>query len=152
MEITLTTSKQSVMDEVAQATAYMGGKAVGDDTAYERISTVDEDVSELDVFFNEGRTKLTEAFARHISAEGMGEDGDTYTLGVRVTDKFNIALLPSMDLGLFNFFVHWILFRWYEFTRPEVAEQEMLKCQDYMDMLKKQSNYSNVFTRKISVF
>lgn len=152
MEIVLTTSKPSVMGEVAQATAYMGGKAVDDDTAYERISTVDEDVSELDVFFDEGRTKLTEAFTRHVTQEGMEEDGETYALGLRVTDKFNLALMPSLNLSLFNFMVHWILFRWYEYTKPELAEQEFLKCQGYMDMLKKQSNYTNVFERKISTF
>lgn len=137
------------MDEVAQVTAYVGAKKVGDDTAYERISTVDEDISELDVLFDECRAELVLFFKRYLVTEGMNDD--KYELCVEAPESFNEALVPGMNIALFNYYVHGILGRWFELTDKERSDAEYLKAANYLDGVKKNAFGNTCFTRKISV-
>lgn len=76
MEITLTVNQQDVLKEVAQTTSYTGAKMDDDANAYERISTVDEDQSELQRFWDESRAEVAQTFIRMLASEGM-ESGST---------------------------------------------------------------------------
>lgn len=139
------------MGEVAQATAYIGAKKVDDDDAYERISTIDEDDPELTVFFDEGRANLVSAFMQYLKSEGMESDDEHYFITLNVSDKFNLAVQPAMQIALFNYYVHWILYRWYMITYPDMAADEFLKTESLIASLQKQAYFTRIFTRKISV-
>lgn len=119
MEITLSIKKSEVLREVAQTTSYTGAKMDDDDKAYERISTVDEDQSELQRFWDESRAEVAQTFIRMLSSEGM--DGDNYNLVLNVSVSFDPALLPGMQLGLFSYFVQSITSKWYVFTNKKEA-------------------------------
>lgn len=119
MEITLTISKSDVLKEVAQTTSYTGAKKVGDDGALNRIATVDEDQPELQRFWDESRAEVAQTFIRLLANEGMS--GDNYQLKLNVSVSFDMSLLPSMQLGLFSYFVQNITGKWYVFTNKEEA-------------------------------
>lgn len=119
MEITLTVNQKSVLDEVAQTTSYAGAKMDDDTSAYERISTVDEDQNELQRFWDESRAEVAQTFIRMLASEGM-EDGE-YRLKLNVSVSFDTALLPSMQLGLFSYFVQSIAAKWYVYTNKKEA-------------------------------
>lgn len=119
MEITLTVNQKSVLDEVAQTTSYTGAKMDDDTSAYERISTVDEDQNELQRFWDESRAEVAQTFIRMLASEGM-EDGE-YRLKLNVSVSFDTALLPSMQLGLFSYFVQSIAAKWYVYTNKKEA-------------------------------
>lgn len=119
MEITLTISKPDVLKEVAQTTSYTGAKKVGDDGALDRIATVDEDQPELQRFWDESRAEVAQTFIRLLANEGMS--GDNYQLKLNVSVSFDMSLLPSMQLGLFSYFVQNITSKWYVFTNKEEA-------------------------------
>lgn len=119
MEITLTIKQSDVFNEVAQTTSYTGAKMDGDENAFKRISTVDEDQPELQRFWNESRAEVAQAFISLLSSEGMS--GDNYSLVLNVSGLFDTALLPSMQLGLFSFFVQNITAKWYVFTNKNEA-------------------------------
>lgn len=74
MEITLSISKEDVMQEVAVTTAYTGGKMDNDDNALHRISTVDEDENHLDRFWEESRADICQELIGLVSFEGMVKD------------------------------------------------------------------------------
>ena len=61
-EIELTVQKASVYDEVAKTTSYTGAKMTGDDDAYERIFTTDDDRMMLERFWVEACSAVTEQF------------------------------------------------------------------------------------------
>lgn len=105
MNVILSISKSAVFNEVAQTTSYTGAKMDDDANAYERITTVDEDQSELKRFWDESRAEVAQAFIRMLVSEGMAEDGDTYNLVLNVSVAFDNALQPGMELGLFSYFV-----------------------------------------------
>lgn len=74
MEITLSISKEDVMQEVAVTTAYTGGKMDNDDNALYRISTVDEDENHLERFWEESRADICQELIGLVSLEGMVKD------------------------------------------------------------------------------
>lgn len=119
MEITLTISQSAVLDEVSQTSSYTGTKKDSDEKAYDRIRTTEEDKSELLRFWNECRAEVAQTFIRMLVQEGMAEDGDTYDLVLNVSVAFDRALLPSMQLGLFSYFVQSIAAKWYMYSNKE---------------------------------
>lgn len=122
MEITLTISKGDVLAEVAQTSSYTGDKMVGDDGAYDRISTVDENESELQRFWNESRAEVAQTFKTLLKSEGMNaDDADQYDLVLNVSEAFDTALLPGMELGLFSYFVQNIVGKWYVYCNKGEA-------------------------------
>lgn len=121
MEITLSIKQSDVFREVAQTTSYTGAKMDDDANAYERITTVDEDQTELKRFWDESRAEVAQAFLRMLVSEGMVQDDDTYNLVLNVSVAFDSALQPGMELGLFSYFVQSITAKWYVFTNKKEA-------------------------------
>lgn len=119
MDITISISQSEVFKEVAQTTSYTGAKMDDDANAYERITTVDDDQSELKRFWDESRAEVAQIFIRMLTSEGM--DGDVYNLILNVSCAFDNALLPGMQLGLFSYFVQSITAKWYVFTNKKEA-------------------------------
>lgn len=121
MEITLSIKQSEVFKEVAQTTSYTGAKMDDDANAYERISTTDENTPELIRFWDESRAEVAQMFIRMLNSEGMATDGDTYNLVLNVSAAFDTALQPSMQLGLFSYFVQSIAAKWYVYTNKKEA-------------------------------
>lgn len=103
MEITLSIRKENVMREVAVTTAYTGGKMDKDENALDRISTVDEDESHLERFWDESRADLSQELLELVTFEGLRNETD-YEVRLNVSKSFEDALLPSMNKSLYSFF------------------------------------------------
>lgn len=123
MEVTLSVKQSEVFKEVAQTTAYTGAKMDDDANAYERVATVDEDQPELKRFWDESRAEIAKTFISMLVGEGMAEDGDTYELVLNVSVAFDTALQPSMELGLFSYFVQSITAKWYVYANKKEASE-----------------------------
>ena len=152
MNITLIIQQSKVYAEVAQTTEYTGDRMVGDDGSYERIRTTDVDNDELQRFWNECRAEIAESFQRKLVSEGMyasassttpTADGDYYKLTLDVASAlggfgagFNTSLLPSMELGLFSYFVQGIAARWYTYTNKGEAEPYAVKAAALLEDVK----------------
>ena len=133
--------------EVAQTTSYTGAKMDDDANAYERISTVDEDQSELKRFWDESRAEVAQAFRRMLVSEGMSEDGDTYQLVLNVSVSFDDALLPGMELGLFSYFVQSITAKWYVFVNKKEAGDFATVGKGILDDVKEKAFFKKKPTR-----
>lgn len=97
MEITLSISKEDVMQEIAVTTAYTGGKMDNDEKALHRISTVDEDENHLERFWEESRADLCQELIGLVTFEGMVND--TIIIGpvdpVKPIDQTGTTPAPS---------------------------------------------------------
>ena len=147
MSITLTITKSEVFAEVAQTTTYTGAKIDDDANAYDRIRTVDEDQSELQRFWDESRAEVAQAFIRMLVSEGMAANGDTYNVVLNVSVNFDNALLPSMQLSLFSFFVQNIAAKWYAYTNKKEEVDVVRKAKALLDDVKEKSLYKKRPTR-----
>ena len=174
MEIALTIKKEDVMQEVAVTTAYTGGKMDGDENALHRISTVDEDETHLERFWEESRADLCQELIGLVSFEGMVNDISVrptetapssrtapeptivlpnllkkshYELRLDVSKSFDEALLPSMKLSLFSYFVHSIVAKWYIYTNKTEAGDYADKAATLLDDIHRKAVYKKKPTR-----
>lgn len=145
MEITLQISKSAVLQEVAQTTNYTGAKMDDDEKAYDRISVVDEDNSELQRFWDESRAEVAKAFIRLLVSEGM--NGDNYELKLNVSVSFDDSLQPSMELGLFSYFVQSITAKWYVYTNKKEAGTFDERGSELLQEVKEKAYYKKMPTR-----
>lgn len=160
MEITLTINKEEVMREVAVTTAYTGGKMENDENAPERIPTVDEDESHLERFWEECRADICQELIGLVTFEGMTHDipkpidpiesvrtpvsalpKQRYELRLDVSKSFDEALLPSMRLSLFSYFVQSIAARWYVYTNKGEAGEYADKAATLLDDIHRKALY-----------
>jgi hypothetical protein len=123
-------NKQEVYTEVAQTSSYTGAKMDDDATAFDRISTTDEDQSQLERFWNETCVSVSEVMRRFLSDEGDAYtvSGDTktyvgYSFTFEFSSSFDTKLLPSMQKELFSFFVMNITAKWYGFTNKKESSE-----------------------------
>lgn len=169
MEITLTISKEDVMKEVAVTTAYTGGKMDTDENAFSRISTVDEDETHLERFWEECRADLCQELIGLVTFEGMTlqtvQQADpnvpmvtaidlpnvalqkVYQVKLDVSRAFDSALLPSMRLSLFSYFVHGIAAKWYIYTNKSEAGDYADKASTLLDDIHRKALYKKKPTR-----
>lgn len=151
MEITLRIDKGGVLAEVAQATAYTGAKATGGDVeeTFKRISTVDEDDSELARFWDESRADICQELIGLVAEEGETGAGGDYELRLRVSNSFDEALLESMEISLFSYFVQSIASKWYVYTNKEEAGAYADKAQTLLDDIHRKAVYKKRPTRPV---
>lgn len=158
MEITLSIQKEDVMKEIAVTTAYTGGKK--DEEALHRISTVDEDEAHLERFWEESRADLCQELIGLVTFEGMVNNITTnpidlpilqtfqhYELRLDVSKSFDEALLPSMKLSLFSYFVHSIVAKWYIYTNKDEAGDYADKASTLLDDIHRKAVYKKKPTR-----
>lgn len=158
--VTLTINQQEVYNEVYAKTNYVSAKMVDEEgnegTSIDRISTIDEDKPELDMFWDECREYLVEQFQTMLVEEGMrepneGEETLNYSFTVGVQDGFNQALLPTAQIGLFNYFVYGILGRWFMYTNKDEAAAYLTMSEDRLGGVKSKLT-KRIFTRKMNPF
>lgn len=169
MEITISINKEDVMREVAVTTAYTGAKMDDDESALERISTVDEDETHLERFWEESRADISQELIGLVTFEGMvsksirpsapvkaeAEDGvpevnlagPHYELRLDVSKSFDEALLPSMRLSLFSYFVQSIVAKWYVYTNKKEAGEYADKAVTLLDDIHRKAVYKKKPTR-----
>lgn len=141
MSTTLTVNQTDVLKEVARKTAYAGGKLqetpkAQDPEALDRIATIDEDDPELKTFWDECRAEVVRVLSPKVVSEGFEEvSPDDYHLTLNLWDGFNTALVPSMEIALFNYFVYGIIGRWYMYTHKEEAAAYMTMAAGYLEDL-----------------
>lgn len=148
------------MHEVAVTTAYTGGKMDGDENALHRISTVDEDECHLERFWEECRADICQELIGLVNYEGMinslvdpaATSGTLstspsmitkrhYELRLEVSKSFDEALLPSMRLSLFSYFVHGIVSKWYVYTNKKEAGEYADKASTLLDDIHRKAMY-----------
>lgn len=136
IEITLKAVKADVLNEVAKTTAYEGKKTTGDEGAYERIFTTEEDRSMLQRFWDEAASTITESMKRFVTTvsdsytEETTVDGKetqknvpAYVANLEVSNSYDTALTGSIEKSLFSFFVNAIVSKWNNFVKKDGVER-----------------------------
>lgn len=110
-QVTLTVEKDKVYAEIAKTTSYTGQKMVGDETAYQRIFTTDEDKDMLSRFWNEACSGATDLLKPFINTIDVTSD---YCVTLDLSCRYDNTLTGSVQTSLFSYFVYFILSRWYK--------------------------------------
>lgn len=129
-DITITVVKKAVYEEVAKTTSYTGAKKEGDDGAYDRIFTTDEDQEMLERFWKEAASGATDTLKKWIRKV---EEGDEYRLLLHVADGYDMSLTSSIETSMFSYFVNFIVGKWYLIVNAGESERYVTDAVGAMD-------------------
>ena len=125
--IDLIINKANVYDAVDETAAYIGAKYIGDDDAYNRISTVDGDRTMLEHFWSEAcslTTSTLKPFIVEVNAHPVSHTVElalNYETKLKVSTLYDDSLTESISTSLFSFFVNYIIGKWCEFVNKAEA-------------------------------
>lgn len=126
----LKVKKNEVYDEVSKTTSYTGAK-MEDESAYDRISTTEEDKVLLERFWNESKSTIAGSLKKFLVNET--EADGTYTLALELSESFNDSLLAGMERSLFSFFVMNITAKWYTLSNKQEATGYATEAASYVE-------------------
>lgn len=129
-DIVLTVRKESVYDEVAKTTAYVGHKLQGEENGYNRIFTKDSDQDLLDRFWQETCNAVTDQLKPYITQVQLSEG---YDATISVPDAFDDTMKDSMESSLFSFFVTAIVGKWFRITNRSEVDTYLEEAVGYMN-------------------
>ena len=151
----ITVSKNKVYNEVAKTTSYTGAKKMaGDESAYERIFTTDEDQLMLERFWMECCNEATNEFRPFIVSVTEQNDSETislennYTATLSMPSAFDENLVTSMQNSLFSFFVNSISGKWYKMTNKEEYDSYLKDAHTNLMDVRSKLYYRKKPTRK----
>ena len=126
MEININVNKISVYDEVAKTTSYIGAK-MGQEGAYQRIFTTDEDRTMLERFWVETAATATEMLKEYAVMVNQNESGaydleNDYDVTLDMPSNYDNTQTSSINNSMYNFFVASILTKWFKIVNKEEAE------------------------------
>ncbi len=146
--ITLTVTKSKVYEEVAKITSYTGVKKVGDNGAYDRILTTDEDKDLLERFWSEAKNTVCNNLKKALSEDEESSSGE-YAISLNLSSSFDTQLTDSMQSSLFSFFAISITAKWFAFTNKDEAANYAAEASVYMDDIMRKVFYKKKPVRPI---
>ncbi len=150
MVVTFDLTKEEVFKEVAQTSSYTGAKMLGDDAAYDRIFTTDEDAAQLERFWNESCATYCAELKRYLISDSVIRTGGTvsgHRFEMEFSAAFDAALVSSMRQDLFSFFVMNITAKWYVFTNKDEAADYATAAASALESFHRKACYKRKPTR-----
>ena len=138
-----------VYNEVAKTSSYTGSKMQGDDGAYDRIFTTDDDRTMLERFWSEACNASTEQLKQFIVDVSDNREGNTidlsrdYVVTLELSSSYDDNLTPSVEASLYSFFVSVIIAKWYKFCNKDESDTYAADAVGMMNDVK-----SKIFYRK----
>lgn len=120
MEVILNIEKERVYEEVAKTTSYTGAKMTGDEEAYDRIFTTEEDGEMLDRFWKEACSAAVEQLKPFLVKDESGREGDC-VLYLSLSASYSEALTRGVRASMLSYFVLYIVGKWYMFVNKDEA-------------------------------
>lgn len=119
MIITITLNKDHILNEVAKTTAYVGDKMVGQEDAYERISTTEENTEILNRFYEESISDFIQIIKNYYYARV--DRNEITTVSLDMPNNFEAGLVADMNKAVPSFCTNFVLSRWFIITNKEEA-------------------------------
>lgn len=153
IDVNLQVNKSYVYDEVAKTTSYTGAKMQGDEGAYLRIFTTDDDRQMLERFWVEACSSATELLKPYIVSVSshpvsLGTNlSNHYEVTLQLSSAYDASLSDSINSSLFSFFVSYITGKWYKFANKAEANDYIAEADSALENIKKKIYYRKKPTR-----
>lgn len=131
-----------VYDEVAKATDYTGTKMEGaDDEARDRILAADDDLADLERFWDETVLAVNENLKEMLVSgkSGVMTEGEPhcYKGVIEVSKSFDKTLTVSVELTLRSFFIASIIGQWFKFANKGEAKDYFEQAAELMEAVER---------------
>lgn len=130
MEVKLSVSKSSVMNEVAKQTSYIGAKITIKDgsNAYEQVFTTNDDYAMLERYWREAVNATTGNLRKFIQSVSDVPDSPTvntdevFIMVMDMPSRYDGNQTGTIQASLFSYFVNFITSKWLAIAYKEDAE------------------------------
>lgn len=141
--VTITTIKLDVYNEVAKMTSYTGAKMEEDPSAYERIFTTDSDRLMLERYWIEACDLVTDTLKEYVvevndhhTGHGIELDNN-YIVSLSLSSAWDESREGNLGSTIFSFFVYYILSKWYALANKTEAAAYATEAQGrLLDVMK----------------
>lgn len=134
MDRTYNISKSTVLTSVGRNTAYAGDRYVGDDGAYDRISTTSGEEALLTEYFNMGISAIVHVLEPFVSS--VTSDSDGYNIFCKFPERASTIAVDEIRDNLHPFLVSFIKSKWYMVSNKPDAESEAIVAKGILDTIK----------------
>ena len=145
MNVTITITKATVLDEVGRLTNYAGSKMEGDDSTFQRVSTTNSDAQMLGQFWQSACDGATEALKRFIQSLTTTTN---YVVVLDVSSSYDTSLTGSITTNLQNYMTLHIVSRWYRLANMKEADSYALQAAAQLDEAMSKIFYKKKPTRR----
>lgn len=122
--LSISITKNSIYEEVAKTTAYLGAKNKLDDgkSAFDQIFVTDADLAMIERFYNESKDALLNLLKRFMPTIGSSTDGNiNWTLSM--PSRFDTNMSDSITSSATSFIVNSIVAKWCEITANDKVKE-----------------------------
>lgn len=134
MDRTYNITKSTVLTSVGRNTAYAGDRYVGDDGAYDRISTTSGEEALLTEYFNLGYSAIVQVLEPFVT--NITESNGTYNIFCEFPERASGIALGEIQERLHPFMVSFIKSKWYAVSNKPDAESEAIVAKGILDTIK----------------
>lgn len=131
----ITVNKANVYEEASEQTAYDGAKA----GTYQQVALKHVDLNLLERFWVEACNTVTSSLREYISSVSNNEVShgvelsNNYEVTLKLPSNFDFSQIKNMETSLFNFFVNFIIARWYHTANKPEAESVGARAQSMLE-------------------
>ena len=141
--------KSDLYEEIRRVSSYVGSKLVtkDDPNAYERVRIGVDDEEIVDTFLSESISDVTTSLRTYITH--LDESADTYSMVLNIPENADTGQ-TDVKACITGAIKNLILFRWFTFTAPAVADSYSVKALQDLDLLKAKLG-SRTYTKRDDV-
>ena len=133
--LVITISKDSVYEEVAKATAYLGAKNVDANgkNLFDQVFVTDADKAMLEGYWADAIKNLVFALQRNVGkVNELGDEEGSVGIGLGMTDNWNEKLKGALDECLKQYVTNKVLADWCAVSYKDMAEQYVAKATEQL--------------------
>lgn len=133
--LVFTISKDSVYEEVAKATAYLGAKNVDSNgkNLFDQVFVTDADKAMLEGYWADAIKNLVFALQRNVGkVNELGDEEGSVGIGLSMTDNWNEKLKGALDECLKLYVTNKVLADWCAVSYKDMAEQYVAKATEQL--------------------
>jgi hypothetical protein len=127
-------NEATVMNSVGMNTAYAGDRYVGDDGAYDRISTTEGEEALLKEYFGLGFNAIVQTLEPFVTT--IDSDKGVYNISCKFPDRASSIAVSEIQGYLHPFMVSFIKSKWYMVSNKAEAETEAIVANGMLESIK----------------
>ncbi len=146
--ISISIKKDSVYEEVAKTTAYLGAKGKLEDgkPAFDQMFVKEADKTMLERFYDEAEATLLNLLKRFVSGIATTDGTTTWTLAM--PSSFDTTLAGSIGSSANSFVVNCIIGKWCEITANDKVREYADNANGLLQEIKEKVFFKSAPTRR----
>lgn len=129
VNLSISITKNSIYEEVAKTTAYIGGKSLDANgkSLYDQVFVTDADKEMLEGFWDDAINDVSIALDSVLATE-TSVSGEEEVFGLRVSSLFKGSLVKTLETTAFSYVVNKIVAEWCLVVSKDKAEDYLSKA------------------------